>query len=199
MNPFEMIGQNWSMDSFLSGVGKDGKPIGLSAKTLGLAGLQAASSYGGLLAQAGQTRAQGMAQAMDYSLQAQDEGVAAGQAFVEGAGQVAGLRQNLAQALGSRQAIAAASGVDVGQGVVADNRAAIGQSENTAENVTRLNSELIQRRHLLNQQLDQMRALGALQSADTTASAQKSGGLLSMALGLGKLFLAPATGGASAA
>lgn len=196
MNPLGMIGMNWDTSSL-------GGKSGMTVRTMTLAGLQGISSAAGLLSQIGATKAAGRSERMRadmeaaaYDMQAQDEMLNSAQSFVAGEGEVGGLRQQLAQTLGARQALAGASGVDVGSGVVADTRRALADRANTSETVTRANAEIVSRRHQINALAAQMRAsqsrmagANAENQANEQASAQRTTGILSGLLSVGKLLM----------
>lgn len=188
MNPLGMMGQSSDPFSLL------GSKSGLAYTKPGswtLAGLQAASTYAGTLAQIGAIKANAQRTAQQTELQMRDEALNATQAEVSGFGQVAGLRKSLSQILGQRAALAGASGVDVGQGMVADNARAITADNDTAAGVFRSNAEIMSRRHQINQLA---LALGNLQTQDAASrevQATRDTGLLSALLGVGSTLLAP--------
>ncbi len=107
-----------------------------------------------------------------YNSAAADAKIESQGALVQGAGQVAGLRQNLTQLLGQRTVMAGAGGVDTGQGVAAQNRTLMGQTTDTQTGVdlagARINSDKYQisglNDQLLAEQAKQSGMVGALGS-----------------------------------
>lgn len=181
MNPLSLLGYDWSEAGDLTG--------GPSARSWTLAGLQGASSAAGILAQIGSTRAAGRSASQSAYMQAGDEFLNAQQAEVSGYGQVAGLRQQLMQTLGSRQAAAGAAGVDVGAGLVRDNAGAITTSNDTAAGVARSNAEIVSRRHRLNALASVLRGNQAGEEASRQASAQLGTGILNGLMSIGSMLL----------
>ncbi len=182
MNPLAFLGYDFNADGSLAG--------GPSAKSWTLAGLQGLSSYAGTLAQIGATKANGQSSKLSAYMAAQDESLNASQEYVSGVGQVTGLRQSLAQAIGSRAALAGAAGVDAGQGMVADNARALTANNDTAAGVTRLNADILARRHQINALADRLRGNQAEDQANQAASAQRGAGILSALASIGGALLA---------
>lgn len=181
MNPLSLLGYNWGDDGSLTG--------GPSGTSWTLAGLQGASTFAGTLAQIGALKSGARRTAQQTELQMRDEAINATQAQVSGYGQVAGLRQSLTQTLGQRAALAGASGVDGGQGMVADNAKAITSDNDVAAGVASRNADIMSRRHQINQLA---MALGNLQTQDATnreVAATRQAGLISAILSGGSALL----------
>jgi hypothetical protein len=157
------------------------------AATIG--GLQAASSYASTLANIGQIRRNATEQATSALEQATDAGINANQAFVEGQGKVATLREQLAQSLSARQSLAAASGVDVGQGTIATQRSQITDSADTAATINQVNAAQLAARYRSQQFQDIFRAQNTLQNADQTVAADRKASILNMLASAGRILL----------
>jgi hypothetical protein len=193
MNPLAMLGLPDFSQGLLSG-------MGVSPKTLTLAGLQGLTSAGSVMAQMGQTRRAGYQQSWSDMLSAQNDLANAQAAEVAGKGEVAGLRIQLANSISARDAAAAASGVDAGgQGTASWQRQQMTQGNDVATQVASLNADIASRRYQANAINDAVRAQLDKSNADATASAQGGAGLLSALMSAGKLLLAAPTGGASLA
>jgi hypothetical protein len=184
VNPLSLLGYSWD---------DKGNLAGPSASSWTLAGLQGASTFAGTLAQIGAIKANGQNAQQAAYMTARDEQLNASQAFVDGSGQVAGLRTALTQALGSRAAIAGASGVDGGQGLVADNARAITANNDTAAGVARANADIIARRHQINSLAAMLQGNQAAQQANDQAAAMRSSGILQAILGGAQTLLSVGT------
>lgn len=180
MNPLSLLGYNWD---------QDGNMTGPSAQSWTLAGLSGASSFAGTLAQIGSIKASGRNARQSAYMSAQDELMNVTQANVAGAGQVAGLRKSLTNTLGSRMAIAGASGVDVGQGMVQDNASAITADNDVAAGVARRNAEIAARRHQVNALAQMLAGKQAEDQANSQAKATREAGILSAVLGGASMLL----------
>lgn len=124
---------------------------GLTSSTT-LAGMQAASSVAGMMG----AMASGDEQQQEYNSASKDAALEGTGALVAGAGQVAGLRTNLMQTLGQRQAQAGASGVDVGQGTVADTRNVLGGRADVSSGLDLTGAQIMNRKYQINSLNDQL-------------------------------------------
>lgn len=160
----------------LSGLGADSIGAAQMGTSIlqGLAGMSAAKTQGitrgaDYRVNANQLRAQ----AGEWQTQAGDE-------FVTGQNQVSGLKSQYLNALGQSSTRLGASGVDVGQGVGAQQRQAIGQSATEAERVTMLASDIRARRDAINETWANANA----NSADAAAGAAEKQGDAAAKMGL---------------
>lgn len=167
-----------------SGAGSSG-PLGSGM----LSGLTSSQSLGAL--QAGSSAvsmmgdmASGKQQTTMYNLAAGDAAIQGTGALVQGAGQVAGLRTNLMQTLGQRQATAGAAGVDVGQGTVANTRTALTGRADTASGVDLAGADIMNRKYQINALNDKLNA----QYAGANAAMGAAGAGLNMGIGLLKMI-----------
>lgn len=155
-----------------------------SSKALGAA--QAGSSA---IAMMGDMAA-GKQQTTQYNLAAGDAALEGSGALVSGAGQVAGLRTNLMQTLGQRQAAAGAAGVDIGQGTVANTRTALTSRADTASGLDLTGADIMNRKYQINSLNDKLDA----QYAGANAAMGALGQGLSMGVGLLKSGIGSAIG-----
>ncbi len=160
-----------------------------SGSAFGLAGLSGLSSAASTLASIGQIRRNGANQQTSYYQQAMDEYLNSNQSYVSGVGQVAGLRQKLSTAIGQRAAVAGASGVDGGQGIVQDNAAKMENAAVDAGQVDTLNADIESRRHIINALAAIRAGNQAGQNASDAASASALSGGIGGALSIAKLLL----------
>ena len=154
--------------SLLSGFGKGS--AGLSALQGGATALSMLGTLGAANAKASSLR-----------LQASQDMVNAQGATAAGYAQVSGMREQLTNLIGQRQAMAGAGGVDVGQGVAANTRQALSTASDTASNVA-LSAADIRNRSF---------QIGALNNQLAAKQAESGGilGALGQGLGLGLKFL----------
>lgn len=164
---------------------------GASVKTLGLAGLQGATTYAGVLAGMRASRAQGQEARRSAYLTAQDEQLNARQAQVSAEVEAGGLRQKLADALGQRAAAAGGSGVagGVAGGVLDQNADNIVSRAMATERISRSNADIAASRHRINALSAIMKGDAAAREGEDAARAQLGSGLLSGLLSIGRLFL----------
>jgi hypothetical protein len=131
--------------------------LGKKARAQDIGGLQATTSVlsglGSLYA--GKTRAASdIAQEAEYSAQAAADPVA-------GFSQATGLKQQYLQAVGQQSGRLAAGGVDVGQGVGAQNRTAMAQSAAIGEQTAILSSDIQRTKDVTNAAMAQAQAASA--------------------------------------
>ena len=162
----------------------------MTGKSATLAGLQGATSYASALASIGQMKRNATQTELADQLDAGEAGVNASAAEVQGFGQVAGLRDRLAQTLSQRAALASASGVDAGQGVVADQRRAITDEADTAATVARNNAEQLAMRYRMQQSQDVWRAMQTQQNTSQDVSATRTANWMQALMSAGKLLMA---------
>jgi hypothetical protein len=189
MNPLSLMGLGDPSDPNSQSIGDWLKGFGVTPKSATLAGLQGMTSYGAGLAQIGQIRRNAGQSELADQLAAGDAGVNATAATVQGFGQTAGLRERLAQTLSQRAALASASGIDAGQGTVADQRRAITDEADTATNVTSLNAQMLASRFRQQQQQDLFKAMQTQQNANADVSATRNADWLSILSNAGKILL----------
>lgn len=167
-----------------------GKP---SVRTYGLAGLQGLSSVAGVMAQMSESRRAGRNALENAFMTANDEMLNASQAYVSAAGETAGLKRKLADALGARFAAAGGSGVDAGAGVAQANARDMTGRAMASEKITRSNAEIAARRH----QINAIQALLKGSNIDASEAASRRnmlrGGILSGLMSIGRMF-APVPG-----
>ncbi|MBV1707416.1 MAG: hypothetical protein KGQ37_09445 [Hyphomicrobiales bacterium] len=116
-----------------------------------------------------------------YNSASSDAKIESQGALVQGAGQVAGLRQNLTQLMAQRNVLAGAGGVDVGQGVAAQNRNIMGQSADAQTGIDLAGARINAAKYQISSLNDQLLAEQAKQSGII--------GALGSGLGLGLSLL----------
>ena len=126
-----------------------------------LAGLQAGTTAASALGM----MAAGNDRAAAYNEAAGDARLEAQGALVQGAGQVAGLRQSFMQTIGQRSAAAGAWGIDVGSGLAKDTRVAIGNRVDAQSGITNLGAQITSDKYTINALNDQLMAKYAKQQA----------------------------------
>lgn len=186
MNPLSMMGMN---TSDFSSIGDWLKGVGVTPKSASLAGMQGLTSYGAALASIGQMKRSATQSEAADQMATGDAGVNASAAIAQGYGQVAGLRERLAQTLSQRAALASASGIDVGQGAVADQRRAITDEADTAGTVTAANAQLLASRFRQQQQQLLWKAMQTKQNTDADVAATRSTGLITSLASLAQMFM----------
>lgn len=149
----------------------------------GLSALQGGATAISILGTLGaaQSKASGLRE------KAADENLNAQAATASGVGQVAGLRQQLMNTLGERQAMAGAGGVDVGQGVVADTRNAVTGQNDAAASLASTSADIKSRRSTINSISDQIQANDAINAGAVGALGQGLKFLTGLAGGPGAL------------
>jgi hypothetical protein len=144
---------------------------GSSPRSAIVAALQGGSSVLSMMGAigAGNARAQGLSE------EAADARLQGNQDVVSGQSQVVGLRKQLANTIGERNAAYGAGGVDVGQGVAASTRTAIGNSSDLASQGALLSADIMSRRMQTfaladQQEASQAKAAGWINAAGQFAS-----------------------------
>ena len=174
------------MNAAYSALSGNGSPMQLSGATppgngsgmltgltgsRGLSAMQMGTSAVGMFSAmaAGNNRAQA------YDNAAADATIEGKGALIQGAGQVAGLRQQLTQTLGSRAVTAGAGGVDVGQGAAQTQRDTLSGRAATQSGVDLMGAQLNSTKYQINALNDRLMAEQAKMQGTASALGQGAG------------------------